>query len=802
MTIVYVDRDRRPIDRGALHLSAFYLAKQYSFAAEKYRSCGSFSRISAFALGGTAMKLTHLIIALVLLLCLANVASGGELVFSRSSDYQSTYGPSQAWAFTGTNSEVADDFVVRGRIDRVVAGGFTGGTVDFLGVYIRFYEFGPDNAPGALQQEYFLAASDPNLSHDSAGTVTVNLSPAFWATGRHFISVQPVSNYWYWWSSNSGAPFGQSFYFRDAGAGQTNWQKGDNQFFSYPQADVSFSLYGALTEPGIIDNLSASTLPRSGLLEIFGSNFGGSGQVLIGGLAAPVSYWSSTHVIAYVPEPAPITTLGVQVVNAVGPSNSLPLNVTERPPASGRVNWRFRMDAPYSMVRPAIAPDGTIYVVDVFQHLYALAPDGGLKWVVNDAGDKGVAAGPDGTAYVASESYIKAFNPDGSSKWTFVQNPRAFICLGVSVGPDGNIYSVGVQGLGVFSLTPFGQLRWAVPEPYNRPIVDYAEIVFGPNGSNPQLYFGANAHTRALGSDGKSVFTLNGSFQPAIGPDGSVHSALAAYSPNGTLLWNFVSPYPYNTFSAPDVGPDGVHYFTQNLVHLYALNSGGSVCWHVALNNRVGGPTVDPSGSVLVLGGANTLNYPGTIQAVSAANGRDLWLITLPAEDPTVFDPNLGIYGYNQGVSTRGRFSPDGQAVYFMTFTATGDNNTSRSFVYSINTAGSTTLPPPPAQGQLLRSASISLSAKLLRNGTVSVSASVTVKDENGVSIPSAAVSVSWRLPDGSTQDQTASTSNSGVARFSTSGRRGTYTLSINNITKAGYTFDRANSVLSKTITK
>lgn len=748
------------------------------------------------------MNLTHLVITSVLLLCSASAVNGSELVFTQYSDDQSTYGPSQAWPSGGSNSEVADDFAVRGRIDRVVADGFAWGEADFQGVYIRFYEFGPDNAPGALQQVYFLAATDANLSHDSTGRVSANLSPAFLATGRHFISVQPVSNYWYWWSSNSGAPFGQSFYFRDLSSGQTTWQKGDEQFLSYPKADVSFFLYGTLTEAGIIANLSASTLPRSGLLEIFGSNFGGSGKVLIGGLSAPVSYWSSTHVIAYVPEPAPLMTVGVQVVNAVGPSNTLPLNVTERPPANGRVNWRFRMDGPYSMVRPALGADGTVYAVDVFEHLYALAPDGGLKWVVNNAGSKGVAVGLDGTVYVASENYIKAFNPDGSSKWTFVQNPRAFICLGVSVGPDGNIYSVGVQGLGVFSLTPAGQLRWAVAEEYNRRIVDYAEIVFGPNGNNQQLYFGANAHTRGIRLDGASAFTLNSSFQPAVGPDGSVHSALAAFSPHGTLLWKFVSPYPYNSFSDPDVGPDGVHYFTQNLTQVFALNGGGSVKWHITLKNYVDGPVVDPLSSIVVLGGANTLNYPGTIQALSAASGKDLWSITLPAEDPTVFNPSLGTYGYNQGVSTRGRFSSDGQTVYFMTFTATGDNNTSRSFVYSIDTAGSSTLPPPPTQGQLLRSASISLSARVLKNGTVNVSASVTVKDENGVSVPSAAVAVSWRLPDGSTQGQTASTSNNGVAKFTTSGRRGTYTLSINNITKTGYTFDRTNSVLSKAITK
>ena len=747
-------------------------------------------------------KLTHAIISSCLLLTLASAVRGSELVFSQSSDTQSIYGPSKAWPVTGNNSEVADDFVLKGRIDRVVAKGFMWSSTNFQGVYIRIYECGPNNRPGALQQEYFLAASDPNLSHDSAGTISADLSPAFWATGRHFISVQPLSKDWYWWSANSYAPFGQSFYFRNRADGQDVWQKGDQQSLSNPQSDVAFSLYGVVTEPGSIDSLSASTLPRSGLLEILGTNFGGTGQVLIGGNPAPVSFWSSTRVIAYVPESAPLTTLEVQVVNDVGPGNVMLLNVTERPPASGHVNWRFQMDAPYSMVRPVIGPDGTIYMVDVLAHLYALAPDGGLKWIVNAAGDKGVAVGVDGTIYVASESDIKAFNPDGSTKWTFVQNPRAFICLGVAVGPDGNIYSVGVDGLGVFSLTPAGQLRWAVPEPYNRPIVDYAEIVFGLNGSNQQLYFGANAHTRALRLDGTSVFTVNGSFQPGIGPDGSVHSPLASYSPNGTLIWNFISPYPYNTFSPADVGANGIHYFTQNQIQLFALNTGGSVSWRVTLKNNMGGPVVDPFNSLLVLGSANALNIAGSIQALSAAGGKELWTVTLPAEDPTVFNPTLGAYGFNQGVSTRGRFTPDGQTVYFMTYTATGDTNTSRSFVYSISTGASSAPPPPPVTAQVLRSTSISFSAKLSKNNLVSISGAVNVNDGNGGSVSGATVAVSWRLPDGSIQSQTADTSSNGVARFSTSGRRGTYTLTVNNITKSGYTFDRTNSVLSKSITK
>src|SRR6185436_12912655 len=305
-------------------------------------------------------------------------------------------------------------------------------------------------------------------------------------------------------------------------------------------------------------------------------------------------------------------------------------------------------------------------------------------------GDKGVAVGPDGTIYVASESFINAFNTDGSAKWSFVQNPRAMICLGVSVGPDGNIYSVGTEGPGVFSLTPAGALRWHLPESYARPIVDYGEIVFGPNGSSQQLYFYANNHLRAVRLDGTPVFAnssglvsqLKPGLQPVVGPDGSVHTVLSAYTPNGSALWSFPTPYPFNVFTPADIGSDGTHYFVQNLSQLFALNTDGSQRWHTTVNGYVDGPVVDPFNSQLVMGSQETGDHAGYMLSVNAQNGQELWRVILPIEDPTVWNPGVGIYGFNQFVDTRGRFTEDGQTVYFTTFTATGDNDTSKSFVY------------------------------------------------------------------------------------------------------------------------
>jgi hypothetical protein len=70
--------------------------------------------------------------------------------------------------------------------------------------------------------------------------------------------------------------------------------------------------------------------------------------------------------------------------------------------------------------------------------------------------------------------------------------------------------------------------------------------------------------------------------------------------------------------------------------------------------------------------------------------------VTLPIEDPTVFNPTVGIFGFNQFVDTRARLTADGTTAYIVTATATGDNNTSKSFVYSLSTALSSTPTPTP----------------------------------------------------------------------------------------------------------
>jgi hypothetical protein len=172
--------------------------------------------------------------------------------------------------------------------------------------------------------------------------------------------------------------------------------------------------------------------------------------------------------------------------------------------------------------------------------------------------------------------------------------------------------------------------------------------------------------------------------QPVVAPDGSVHTPLTTYTADGNTLWSFPTPYPYNVFTPADVGSDGIHYFVQNLSQLFALNPDGSQHWHLTVTDYLAGPIVDPFNSQLVIGSNTTADQAGFIVGASAKDGHELWRVILPIEDTTVFNSTTGTYGFNQYVDTRARFTADGLTAYVVTATATGDNNTSKSFVYSL----------------------------------------------------------------------------------------------------------------------
>lgn len=451
-----------------------------------------------------------------------------------------------------------------------------------------------------------------------------------------------------------------------------------------------FIAASAVAQP-TITSISPTAAVRSSRLLIEGSGFGasqGSGHVTVGGITAPLTRWSDTLIAAYVPEAALIGADSVQVFNAQGAaSNLVPITVTSRPPQTGQIRWRFQADGDYMQNRPAVGTDGTVYASDVYGHLYAVDPTGGLKWIFNGSGGA-ISLGQDGTIYVGSTTSIVALAPDGTVKWQFDQNPSAFLLLGPNVGPDGNIYAVGTQGMGVFSLTPQGKLRWSLTENYDRPIVTMQEIVFSP-AAQSRLYFHANRHLRAVRLDGTELFTypdalVGGDPQPVVAPDGSVYTELfeprgpglmfGKFDFNGNRLWHIFDSS--NTLSTPDVGPDGRTYVAQNLSTLHAINSNGTVQWQYSDGYIMFTPVVSPINDMLLVGGVVTYGQPGFFDAVST-NGTSLWKEILPIEN-----------GLNIVPMSRARFTPDGQTAYVGTSIA-GQSGIGYSYLYSVQTGNS-----------------------------------------------------------------------------------------------------------------
>jgi len=450
-----------------------------------------------------------------------------------------------------------------------------------------------------------------------------------------------------------------------------------------------------------INTLSNSTAPRSGRLLIQGSNFGaieGAGRVEIGGFVAPLTRWSDTLIAAYVPEAASTGTVSVQVFTSAGASNTMPVGVTLRD-QPGQIRWRFQADADSIMSRPALASDGTVYAIDVNGHLYALAPDGGLIWIFNatGVGFGNVSAGSDGTIYAGSTDSIFAVAPNGILKWQFKQNSGALELWGPNVGPDGNIYAVATEGLGVFSLTPQGTLRWSVPESFLRPTIPLQEIVFAP-APQSRLYFHANDNFRSFSLDGTPIFSYpdnirQGDQQPVVSPDGSVYTnlfdptgpglMLGKFDANGSLVWHVFDKFTTSTniVSTPDAGPDSVVYDGRNLASLYSFNPGSSVRWQYTDSGILFAPIVSPINDLIFVGGIVTYGQPGFFAAVSTS-GVLRWKVILPVEN-----------GLNIIPESRARFTPDGQTAFIGT-SIPGQTSDGYSYLYSVQTGSAPATAP------------------------------------------------------------------------------------------------------------
>ncbi len=431
---------------------------------------------------------------------------------------------------------------------------------------------------------------------------------------------------------------------------------------------------GASAQP-VITGLNSSELPRSGRVAIEGTGFGSSGEVVIAGLSAWTSTWTDTRIVAYVPEPAPVGAAPLSVVAGGEQSNEIALTVTERQP-NGRVRWTFETDGDDQRWRPAVAPNGTIYIHTYNETgglVYALAPNGGLKWIqnVNSYPYVPPSAGPDNAVYVGSGDVVYRIASTGQIAWAFTGQD---IQGSPTAGPDGRVYGAFDVIPGGFALdAATGQLDWSLGS-ISGWTDDATEIRFGrPGPGEPidRFYIYWN-QLQAFSLDGDEIFVSGAvntlSHEPAIGSDGTIYppgyleNYLVAYSPDdGSILWQVDSPWSA-TISDVEIGPDDTLYFRSDGRWIDAYDPHGqSSIWRHDTGVWLMRPTLSPDGAVLVVTGGGFQDQVEFVKAFRTNNGHELWTLNLQE----AYNPN-----FRHVPKHHPRFSPDGATAYVPTWTA------------------------------------------------------------------------------------------------------------------------------------
>jgi len=191
-----------------------------------------------------------------------------------------------------------------------------------------------------------------------------------------------------------------------------------------------------------------------------------------------------------------------------------------RAPASGRdaqVAWSvdFGERSGRQTASPTLASDGTIYVPSGVGKLFAIGPEGNVKWTAQ-AGPTvktSPAIGPDGTIYVSSmDGNLYAVTPpagggnEGTVKWKFdfgehlgptplvtgTPPPPGVDGIGSgaspTIAPDGTIY-VGANNSNFYAITPSGSMKWLFEAERELGGI-WSSAVLSPDNST--LYFGAD----------------------------------------------------------------------------------------------------------------------------------------------------------------------------------------------------------------------------------------------------------------------------------------------------------------------
>lgn len=428
----------------------------------------------------------------------------------------------------------------------------------------------------------------------------------------------------------------------------------------------------------VITGTQATEVPRSGRVAFTGTGFGSvEGQVIIAGAPAWITTWTDTRVVAYVPEESPLGPTAASVIAGGQSSNAVPLTVVTRRP-KGRVRWTFEIDKDFFDYRPAEAPDGTLYIHSNTDHdgvVYALTPDGGLKWIAKVPWYPYAppSAGPDNACYVGTITKYYRISPEGQVEWSL---QGLDIAANAKVGPDGRLYGVFEGSPSGFAAdVTAGTFDWRNDVRTTAWGVAYAsEMVFSRAGTGQPIdrFCVDWGPIWMFSLDGdllwESGTASNVAHTPAVGSDGTIYSPgylenyMVAYDPrDGSIKWQVDSPWRASVSDA-EISADDLLYFRSDGKWIECLDgTDGSSVWRVHVDTPLFTPALAPDDSQVVVFGGGSQGYLGIVRGYDAASGQLLWNVDLQPE----WDPEFRIYGWGKP-----RISANSRTAYIPTNTA------------------------------------------------------------------------------------------------------------------------------------
>jgi outer membrane protein assembly factor BamB len=245
----------------------------------------------------------------------------------------------------------------------------------------------------------------------------------------------------------------------------------------------------------------------------------------------------------------------------------------------------------FNYCAPALDDEGVLYVGDSNPgYLYAINPDQSLKWKI-DLGS-GVRSSPaiagDGTIYILSiDGVLHAVSRGGVEKWSFDPGAPAwdpngiFVLSSPAVGSDGTVY-VGSLDHNLYAIRPDGTVLWQFY--IGDPVVSSPAI-----GSDGTVYLLSGGTLFAVNHDGTESWRRYVGYSnissPGLGSDGTVYVAsgadLCALDKTGAEQWRFTTGHDVQ--SSPVIDADGTIYIMSRDEFLYAVHPDGTEKWRYAL---------------------------------------------------------------------------------------------------------------------------------------------------------------------------------------------------------------------------